>query len=178
MSRECGTNDIDAHCSSPEKYASCSLEYGPQCQIRMEKAFEWDNICDMWNSFIKQMGFHSLYSKFGIWDMKWLKLLSPKSRKWYFSLGTLQVRATAYKNGRLKLWSEKRGANPCHPGPPTGSRHEKGTVVITVFWIFIQLSVFSLSARSIAAGRGWWGENLVAFNWLEYLWVAGMLEMT
>lgn len=40
------------------------------------------------------------------------------------------MRATAYKNGRLKLWSEKRGANPCHPGPPTGSRHEKGTVVV------------------------------------------------
>ncbi|KAF8362658.1 hypothetical protein PRIPAC_89581 [Pristionchus pacificus] len=59
-------------------------------------------------------------------ELAFYKQMTPRFRKFApVYCGTLQVRATAYKNGRLKLWSEKRGANPCHPGPPTGSRHEK-----------------------------------------------------
>ncbi|GMS83911.1 hypothetical protein PENTCL1PPCAC_6086, partial [Pristionchus entomophagus] len=59
-------------------------------------------------------------------ELAFYKQMTPRFRKFApVYCGTVQVKATAYKNGRLKLWSEKRGANPCHPGPPSGSRHEK-----------------------------------------------------
>lgn len=57
-------------------------------------------------------------------ELAFYKQMTPRFRKFApVYCGTVQVRATAYKNGRLKLWSEKRGANPCHPA--AGPRHEK-----------------------------------------------------